>query len=415
MTSTPELERNLRPLTEAEAEVYIAAGCFRTGAVGALGLELERIVHDAADPRRQVPVAEVRAAMQGLEVLPDGGIISYEPGGQLEVSTACAADLPALLAATRADLAVVGSLIAEAGLTLSTLAMDSLRPPVRSLHLPRYAAMEDYFNRSGPAGLTMMCSTASLQICVDAGLDGHGNGSAAQRWTRLHQLAPVLVALFANSPFRDGMPSGWRSTRQAVWSGIDGTRTGPVPSTVNPAEAWTRYAMDAFVLCIRNDDGSWKAPPGLRMRGWLRGDGPRAATLKDLEYHLTTLFPHVRPRGFLELRVIDAQPEDGWEAAAAITAALIEDQQASDFAAEACADLARLADPMETAARDAMADPVLAAAGSACVSAALDGLERMAIDDATRTKAGAFAEHYTWRRRCPADERLRRWQQTGII
>ncbi|GAB3268738.1 glutamate--cysteine ligase family protein [Arthrobacter pigmenti] len=415
MTSTPELERNLRPLTEAEAEVYIAAACFRTGTVGAVGLELERIVHDAHDPERQVPVAEVRAAMQGIEVLPDGGSISYEPGGQLEVSTACAPDLPALLAATRADLAVVGSLIAEAGLTFSPLAMDSVRPPVRSLHLPRYAAMEEYFNRLGPAGRAMMCSTASLQICVDAGLDGDGDGSAAQRWSRLHQLAPVLVALFANSPFRYGAPSGWRSTRQAVWSRIDHSRSGPVPNSVSPPESWMRYAMDAFVLCIRNDNGSWDAPPQLRMRDWLRGAGPRPVTLRDLEYHLTTLFPHVRPRGFLELRVIDAQPADGWEAASVITAALIEDQRASDCAAGACAELARLPDPMDTAAREAMANPTLAAAASTSVSAALDGLERMGIDKAARAKAEAFAEEYTWRGRCPADERLRLWQQTGSM
>lgn len=415
MTSTPELERNLRPLTEAEAEVYISAACFKTGDVGSVGLEIEHIVHDPVDPGRHVPVAEVRAAMQGVEILPDGGTISYEPGGQLEISTACAANLPALLAATRTDLDAATSLIAEAGLTFGTLAMDSLRPPVRSLHLPRYAAMEDYFNRAGPEGRTMMCSTASLQVCIDAGLDGDGSGSATQRWTRLHQLAPVLVALFANSPLRNGAPTGWRSTRQAVWSGMDPTRCGPVPDSPTPTEAWMQYAMNAFVLCIRNDNGSWDAPPGLRMRQWLRGAGPRPVTLRDLEYHLTTLFPHVRPRGFLELRVIDAQPPGGWEAAAVITTTLIEDQQASDRATEACAPLARLPDPMETAARHAMADPDLAAAGKACVGAALDGLGRLGIDAASRAAVESFAEQYTWRGRCPADERLQSWQQTGVF
>ncbi|WP_051442102.1 glutamate-cysteine ligase family protein, partial [Arthrobacter sp. H14] len=350
MTFTPELEHDLRPLSESEAEVYIASTCFKTGPPGPVGVEIERIVHDASDSSRAVPLAEVRAAAAPAgKVLPHGAAVTFEPGGQLEVSSACGPDLPSLIEAMRADVKTIDGHFNAAGLTFSPLALDGFRPSVRSLYESRYAAMEQHFDRSGPAGRTMMCSTASLQVCLDAGLDGSGPQSAVQRWTRFHLLAPVLVAMFANSPFRQGSPSGWRSARQQVWLATDPSRTAPVPVTEDPPAAWARYALDALVLCIPSPDGSWSAPHGLTMRGWLRGEGPRPATMRDVEYHLTTLFPFVRPRGFLELRVIDTQAGGDWETAAAVTAALVEDEKAADLAAEACAPIAALLQPMATA------------------------------------------------------------------
>ncbi len=414
MTSTPELERDFRPLLEPDAETYIATACFRTGPSRAVGLETERIVHDAAEPRRPVPLGEVRAAVESAgRTLPDGGIVSFEPGGQLEISTACAPDFASLIASTRRDLAVVGDLVAAGGLGFSPVAMDAFRPPVRTLELPRYVAMEEYYQRMGPAGLTMMCSTASLQVCFDAGVDGDGTGRAVQRWRRLHNLAPVLVALFANSPFRHGVPSGWHSVRQAVWLATDRSRSAPVPLSDDPPLAWARYALDAFVLCIRAGDGSWRAPRGLTMRGWLRGEGPRPATLEDLDYHLTTLFPDIRPRGFLELRVIDTQAGSDWEVVAAMTTALVDDEPAADLAAEACDRLSTVPDPMSTAARDSLADPVFAEAALTCAEAALGALDRLGADAGTRSRVEAFVERYTVRARCPADDRVDLWRRTG--
>ncbi|HEY8752415.1 MAG TPA: glutamate-cysteine ligase family protein, partial [Arthrobacter sp.] len=278
---------------------------------------------------------------------------------------------------------------------------------------PRYAAMEQHFDRFGPAGRTMMCSTASLQISLEAGFDNPGPGGAAQRWARLHNLLPVLVAMFANSPFLHGVPSGWRSNRQRIWLAMDPTRTATVPPSADPRLAWARYALDALVLCIPSEEASWKAPRGLTMRNWLRGEGPRPATLDDLEYHLTTLFPPVRPRGFLEIRVIDAQAGSDWEPVTAMVTALMDDEHAADLAAESCTPVASLPDPIRTAARHALADPVLASAALGCAEAALMALPRLGADAATRNRAEDFVDRYTARGRCPADQRLDRWQRTG--
>ncbi|GAB3518384.1 ergothioneine biosynthesis glutamate--cysteine ligase EgtA [Arthrobacter monumenti] len=399
---------------ESEAEFYIAAACFRTGPCGAIGLEIERIIHDAADPKRPVPVAEVRSVVGDAgQSLPRGGVVTFEPGGQLEVSTACAPGFAALVKDVRTDLAAIDARVTDAGLAFCPVALDGLRPPVRTLELPRYEAMEEYYGRSSPAGVTMMCSTASLQVCLDAGGDGTGTGSAVQRWRRLHDLAPVLIAAFANSPFRFGVPSGWRSARQGVWLSTDCSRAAPVPPSDDPRSAWARYALDAFVLCIPSVDGSWQAPRGLTMREWLRGGGPRPATLGDVDYHLTTLFPHVRPRGFLELRVIDAQAGSDWEAVAAMTAALVDDERASDLAADACAALGSLPSPVSSAARDGLTDPVLAAAALACAEAALGALDRLGADSETVSRTEEFVERYTNRGRSPADDRVELWRRTG--
>ena len=408
------LEAGARPLSEAEAEAHVAAACFRNGPVGAVGLELERTVHDVADPARPVPVTEARAVAAGLEGrLPGAGAITLEPGGQVELSSACAPDLPAVVEAVRADVAVIDRDFAEAGLRFGPLGMDPWRTPVRTLEHPRYAAMERHFDRAGAAGRTMMCSTASLQVCLDAGTEGTGESSAARRWERLHRLAPVLVALFANSPFRAGVPTGWASTRQSVWLATDPSRTAPVPASADPAQEWARYGLDASVLCIPSEGGSWDAPRGLTMRGWLRGEGPRPATRQDLDYHLSTLFPYVRPRGFLEIRVIDAQAGSDWEAVAALTTALVDDERAAEAAADACGPVAALTDPMGAAAHQALAHPVLAEAGRACTEAALDALDRVGADGRTRRLTEAFAERHALRGRCPADERLDHWHRTG--
>ncbi|MFF2243408.1 ergothioneine biosynthesis glutamate--cysteine ligase EgtA [Arthrobacter sp. NPDC058130] len=414
MNSAWQTGREMNPLTESDAEVYVASVCFKTGPPGSVGVEVERLVHDVANHRLPVPVARVSEAVAASEKpLPGGGVITFEPGGQLEISSACAADLASVVAATRADLAAVEALLADGGLCFGAVALDPNRPPVRSLDHPRYAAMEHHFDRRGTAGRTMMCSTAALQISLDAGLDSPGTAGAKQRWARLHNLLPVLVAMFANSPFLRGVPSGWHSNRQRMWLATDPTRTAAVPSAADPRLAWARYALDAFVLCIPSETASWKAPSGLTMRNWLRGEGPRPATLDDLTYHLTTLFPPVRPRGFLEIRVIDAQAGSDWETVTAMVTALMDDERAADLAEEACAPLASLSDPIRTAARDALAAPVLASAALGCAEAAVLALPRLGADAATRNRAEDFVDRYTARGRSPADERLDLWRRTG--
>jgi glutamate--cysteine ligase len=284
--------------------------------------------------------------------------------------------------------------------------------------------MEQFFDRSGPWGRVMMCSTASVQVCVDAGQEQSGPSGFRWRWHLLHGLGPVLVASFANSPFQDGRMSGWKSTRQAVWSRLDPSRTrapadaepgaadrGPRwPEDTDPREDWVSYVLDAQVMLLR-DPGSrrWTAPTGLTFRDWVRGAAGPPPTADDLTYHLSTLFPPVRPRGHLELRVIDAQPGDGWIVPTAVVSALLDDPVAAQAAMAAVEPLQKDTRPGELllrAARHGQDDPQLATASRECFAAADAGLVRLGAPASIRDAVTGFADRYVLRGRCPADDRL---------
>jgi glutamate--cysteine ligase len=135
----------------------------------------------------------------------------------------------------------------------------------------------------------------------------------------------------------------------------------------------------------------------------------RAPTTEDLTYHLSTLFPPVRPRGHFELRMIDAQPGDGWVVPAAVTSALLSDARASDAAMAAAERLWAGfpgGDPWLTAARRGPADDRLARAGLECFEAARDALGRQDTPADILAAVDAFTERYVSKDRCPADDLL---------
>ena len=415
------------PLTEDDAEAQAHGIAFKTGPPGRVGVELEWLVCDGRDPALPVDQRRVAAALARLDepgALPGRGRLTTEPGGQVELSSAPASGLGGCVAAARSDLTAVRQAIAPAGLSLAGHGLDPLRPPRRVLDLPRYAAMEAFFDRSGPWGRVMMCSTASVQVCVDAGHEQGGPSGFRWRWHLLHGLSPVLVASFANSPFQDGRMSGWKLTRQAVWSRLDPSRTrapdevepgaadrgAAWPEDTDPRAAWVSYVLDAKVMVLR-DPGSrhWTAPSGLTFRDWVRGAVGPPPTADDLDYHMSTLFPPVRPRGHLELRVIDAQPGDGWIVPTAVVSALLDDPVAAEAAMAAVEPLQKDCRPGELllrAARLGQDDPQLAAASRECFAAADSALGRLGAPAAIRDAVGAFADRYVLRGRCPADDRL---------
>jgi glutamate--cysteine ligase len=401
------------PITEETAELYVGGTVFKTGPPQRVGVELEWLVHDAGRPRDPVRPERLAEALAEEFDPPLAGLLTTEPGGQLELSSP-PAPLAGCIAGAAADLARLRARTAAAGLTLTGLGLDR-RPPVLCSTTPRYTAMAEHFARSGPDGRTMMCSTASVQVCLDAGAD---DADVAHRWHALHAWLPVLTALFANSP-----APGWRSRRSAVWAGIDPSRT-TMPAGADPRAAYGRWALDAQLLAVRREGGSWLAPAGLTFRGWLRAGGAAglaAPGWADLDYHLSTLFPPVRARGHLELRALDAQPRDGWRVVVALVAALLDDPAAravaTEAAAEASAALAAaaarlpaarlptrgLSRPMEVAARLATTDPTLCRAGMTFVATAADALTR-AGEPELAAEVTAFGERYPARSRCPADD-----------
>jgi glutamate--cysteine ligase len=413
---TAQLTGEGPPITETEAADLLRCICFKTGPPRMLGVELEWLVHDADAPHLPVSRARLAAAHDTARTLPLRSGLTVEPGGQLELSSLPATSLSHLLDSVSADLSAVRKALRGPGLALAGFGQDPWQPPRRFLREPRYDAMETALDRAGPAGRTMMCSSASIQVCVDAGHEGPGPQGLARRWQLAHLLGAVLAASFANSPFAQGSRTGWRSHRQALWGDIEAGRTLAPPAGHEPRAAWAERALDAPVLCVRAENGKpWDVPEGLTFREWTRRRAPRAPDRADLEYHLTTLFPPVRPQGHLELRMIDAQPgEDGWAVPLAVTAALFDDPEATEIAWRAVSPLAGRAgsapaprNPLwEAAARDGLSDPELHAAAVTCFAAAQDALPRLGAPPAVRDAVAAYTRRYVARGRCPADDLL---------
>jgi glutamate--cysteine ligase len=375
---------------------YVARVCFKKGPPHHVGAELEWLVAPTADPARHVPLETLADLLRDAEALPAGSRATLEPGGQVELSSPVADDLDTCWRNLELDAAQLDRLLAARNLTVLPAALDH-QPPHRVLHTPRYDAMQAYFNRRGSTGLVMMTSTASVQVNLDAGRD---SSDVARRWALLHALGPALVAAFANSPTHRGRPTGWKSTRQRIWQRLDPDRTRP-PTGVDPVTALAQYALAAPVM-LRRRPGRWQVGTGFTFRDWLTGAaGSDRPTEDDLAYHLSTLFPPVRPRGWLEVRYVDAQPPGLWPVPLAVITALLNDPYAADQAAAATEPVR---DRWSDAARVGLTDPALARAAADCFAVALAALSRLSADPALTALVEHFHQTYLARGRCPADD-----------
>jgi glutamate--cysteine ligase len=354
-----------------DAAARIGGDCLKDGPVGQVGLEIEAHCFDLTDPLRRPSWDELTAVIAQVPPLPSGSPITVEPGGAVELSGLPAGSVLPAIAAMQADRAVLSEAFAGHGLGLVLLGADPLRPPERVNPGDRYRAMERFFAASGTtdAGAAMMTSTASVQVNLDAGpRDGW-----ADRVRLAHALGPTMIAIAANSPLLGTEFSGWRSTRQRVWSRLDSARVGPVlgASGGDPAGDWVRYALKAPVMLVLGPEVV-PMTEVVPFADWADGRallGGRRPTVADLEYHLTTLFPPVRPRGFLEIRYLDSTPDDVWPAVVFTLATLLDDAAASAIATEATAPVATAWD---LAARVGLGDPELRRAAATCVRAAAE-------------------------------------------
>ncbi|MEV7252341.1 ergothioneine biosynthesis glutamate--cysteine ligase EgtA [Streptomyces cyaneofuscatus] len=407
-------------LDEGAAQDLLRGICFKTGPPRIVGVELEWFIHDQENPA--VPVSQERldSAVAALRELPLSAALTFEPGGQLELSSQPAGSLMECITTTAADLAAVRASLGRDGLAPVGLGVDPWQTPHRRLREPRYEAMEAALDRAGPSGRAMMCTSASVQVCLDAGEEEPGPLGYGRRWQLTHLLGAVLVAAFANSPFRQGRPTGWKSTRQSLWADLDPVRTLAPGSGLPPREAWAAHVLDTTVMCVRSEEGPWDVPEGLTFREWIRTGAPRPPVRADLDYHITTLFPPVRPRGHLELRMIDAQSgADGWLVPLAVATALYDDPEAAETVyrtvkplAESAGSAAAPRNPLwTTAAREGLADPELRAAATVCFDTALTALDRMGADKAVQDTVAAFNDRYVARGRCPADDLL----ESGVL
>jgi glutamate--cysteine ligase len=384
-------------VSSSAAAQYISDSCLSDGPVGRVGLEVEAHCFDPTDPHRRPTWDEIADVLKSLAAMPGGSVVTVEPGGAVELSGPPVQGVLSAIEAMTTDQAVLRTAFAGAGLGLVLLGADPLRPAQRVNPGARYHAMEQFFkaSHSGAAGAAMMTSTASVQVNLDAGPES----GWADRVRLAHALGPTLVAIAANSPLLGGNFSGWRSTRQRVWSQLDSARCGPIltASGDDPGTDWARYALKAPVMLVHSPEAV-PVMHYLPFADWADGCellGGRRPTSYDLEYHLTTLFPPVRPRQWLEIRYLDSVPDAVWPAVVFTLVTLLDDPVAADIAAEA---VEPVATAWDIAARVGLTDRRLYAAANRCVAAAAERVPP-GLDEAMQRLVAAVE-----RGRCPADE-----------
>jgi glutamate--cysteine ligase len=326
--------------------------------------------------------------------LPVGGMLTFEPGGQLEYSSPPCRSGGALLGLLHSVVVPMRAAAAGEGIDLLAVGIDPLNSVERApllLHARRYQRMAEYLDRRGPAGARMMRQTAAFQVSVDL------DDEPWLRWRVLNAAAPYVVAIFANSPIYAGEPTDHQSARAQAWRMLDPARTG-IPYEENaPVQAYLDFALAAPAILFPTLDGEHRP-----FSEWLTVANP---TIEEWRDHLSTLFPEVRPRGHLELRSADAVAPEWYAAPLALTAGILYDSRAL----RAADDLLGLPDVgiLERAGRVGLHEPDIARTAADLFELALSGcqgLEPGYFHPSDLEQARAFFDRYTRRARSPADD-----------
>ena len=402
----PALQRPVDSLDQLEA--WFAAGEKPRDRWG-VGLEYERLGVEA-ETGRAIPYFGSRSVGAVLEDLAargwnptrendhiialerEGTRLTLEPGGQTELSSRVhqrLGDLRDELCAYVGDLASVARPrgIRWLGLGLHPF---SRREEIAWIPKKRYRVMSAHLERTGALGHDMMKRTAGIQL----NFDYDSEEDAARRFRLLMALTPVVTALFANSPLDSGHPTGWLSSRARVWLDTDPSRCGLLPFAFEARPLYAAYrdwALDVPMMFVIRD-GTWMAVPVSFRRFVAEGHQGLTARLADWELHLTTLFPEVRLKRYIETRSIDSGDASLALAATALLQGLAYDDRAGGAAWELLADVPFAA--RQAAQTDAARSGLAARHGAtplrelatALVALAAEGLARQ-TDDAARARA----------------------------
>ena len=279
-----------------------------------------------------------RDALIGLYDPEGGGAISLEPGGQFELSGAPLDDIHATKAERDTHFAALERIAAPLGIGFLDLGASPKWSRAQTPVMPkqRYAIMSAYMPKVGSLGLDMMFRTATIQV----NLDFTSESDMVRKMRVGLALQPIVTALFANSPFLDGKPTGALSQRSNIWRDTDPDRTGMLPFAFEDGmgfERYVDYALDAPMYFVKRGE-IYHDVAGASFHDLLAGKLPQLpgerATIADWANHLSTIFPEVRLKTYLEMRGADAGPRAHITALPALFVGLFYDSAALDGAAE---------------------------------------------------------------------------------
>jgi glutamate--cysteine ligase len=272
----------------------------------------------------------------GLLDVTGGGAISLEPGGQFELSGAPVPTLHHTCREVHAHLAQVREVATPLGIGFLGMGMIPTwtRDQIPRMPKRRYDIMTAYMPKVGTMGLDMMYRTCTVQV----NLDFSSEADMVRKLRASIALQPIATALFANSPFTDGAPNGFLSMRSEIWRHTDADRSGMLPFVFEDGmgfERYVDYALDVPMYFVKRGD-TYHDVAGGSFRDLLAGrldtlPGERA-TLSDWSNHLTTIFPEVRLKRYLEMRGADAGPVGRLCALPALWTGLLYDDTALDGA-----------------------------------------------------------------------------------
>ncbi len=351
--SSPRKE-SLQPVTSRDQLVaYLAAGC-KPKENWRIGTEHEKFAFRLSD-LRPLPHGGpdgIAALLGGLSRFgwdpvyeqgnlialgkPDGSSVTLEPGGQVELSGAPLATIHQTCDEVQRHLAECKAVGSELGTGLLGI---GFQPKWRRDEIPwmpkgRYKIMRDYMPKKGGLGLDMMLRTCTVQV----NLDFESERGMVNRFRVGLALQPIAVALFANSPFAEGKPTGYLSYRSFIWTDTDPDRTGILPFVFEDGMGFERYVdymLDVPMYFVYRD-GRYIDAAGQSFRDFMAGKLPaypnQIPTMGDWEDHLTTVFPEVRLKTFLEMRGTDGGPWAQLCALPAFWVGLLYDDAALDTA-----------------------------------------------------------------------------------
>src|SRR3989440_12861283 len=281
------------------------------------------------------PIME-RGNIIGLYDVTGGGAISLEPGGQFELSGAPVENVHQTQSELMAHLAQVREIATPLGIGFLGLGMTPSwsRAQIPLMPKGRYKIMTDYMPKVGRYGLDMMYRTCTVQT----NLDFSSEADMVRKLRVSVALQPVATALFANSPFTEGKPNGFLSFRSEIWRDTDNARSGMIPWAFEPGmgfERYVDYALDVPMYFVKRED-QYIDVSGMSFRallaGKLPGHGNLRATVSDWANHISSIFPEVRLKRYLEMRGADAGPWRRLPALPALWVGILYDDASLDAA-----------------------------------------------------------------------------------